>query len=138
MCGYTNEEMERQLMWIRIHIVVLLWLVIPSGTLRGQTADYIQLEWSDEFNVDGAPDPTNWGYDIGTGDNGWGNREVQYYTDESNNVRVENGRLIIDARKSGNTWTSARLKSQGKQSFQYGKVVFRAKLPSASSTCQAL
>ncbi|WP_430906029.1 glycoside hydrolase family 16 protein [Maribacter sp. 2-571] len=59
------------------------------------------LVWSDEFDVDGAPDPANWTYDLGTGDNGWGNEEAQSYTSNADNVVVENDLLKITARATG-------------------------------------
>lgn len=94
------------------------------------------LVWSDEFNGTGLPDSRYWGYDLGSG--GWGNQEIQNYTNNVNNVRQENGRLIIDAIKSGSNWTSARVKTQNKKSFKYGKIVFRAKLPTGVGTWPAL
>ncbi|WP_324023906.1 glycoside hydrolase family 16 protein [Maribacter sp. BPC-D8] len=60
---------------------------------------YTNLVWSDEFDVDGAPNPANWGYDLGAG--GWGNGEAQEYTDAADNVIVEDGVLKITARGSG-------------------------------------
>ncbi len=97
------------------------------------------LIWSDEFNNAGAPNNQNWTYDLGNGDGGWGNREVQFYTNNSENVRVEDGNLVINAIKNnGGQWTSARIKSQGLQSFQYGRLEFRAKLPVGSGTWPAL
>lgn len=60
---------------------------------------YTNLVWSDEFDVDGAPDPTKWGYDLGAG--GWGNGEAQEYTDDPENVIVEGGMLKITAKGSG-------------------------------------
>lgn len=98
-----------------------------------------QLVWSDEFNEDGSPDSSKWGYDIGAG--GWGNGESQYYTDRSENVIVENGLLKIISNKesfSGSEYTSARIKTEGKFDFKYGKVEIRAKLPSAQGTWPAL
>ena len=93
-----------------------------------------QLVWSDEF--DGSSlNTAHWTPEIGTGVNGWGNNEAQFYTDRPENLRVENGRLVIEAIKenySGSTWTSARIKTQDKRSFQYGKLEFRAKLPSGA------
>ncbi|MDF4201946.1 family 16 glycosylhydrolase [Maribacter sp. SA7] len=56
---------------------------------------YTNLVWSDEFDVDGAPNPANWGYDLGAG--GWGNAESQTYTDNAENVKVEDGVLKITA-----------------------------------------
>jgi beta-glucanase (GH16 family) len=99
------------------------------------------LYWADEFNTDGVPDPTKWGYDIGTGSGGWGNQELEYYTNRTENVTVQNGKLKIKAIKenySGSTYTSARLLSKGLFSFKYGKVEIRAKLPEGVGTWPAL
>ena len=99
------------------------------------------LVWSDEFDVDGAPDSSKWTYDIGTGDNGWGNGESQYYTDRSENVIVSDGTLKIIAKKesfNGSQYTSARLLTHGLFDFTYGKVEIRAKLPSGGGTWPAL
>lgn len=114
-------------------------VLFVSGPALWAQEHYIDLVWSEEFNVDGAPDPSNWGYDLGHGQDGWGNHEVQSYTNNSQNVRTENGVLVIQALKdaSGN-WTSARLKSQGKRSFTYGRIVWRARLPEGSGTWPAL
>lgn len=99
----------------------------------------LSLVWSDEFNSPGAPDPVKWGYDIGAG--GWGNNELQYYTNRTDNVLVSNGTLKIIAKKeaySGSSYTSARLLSKGKFSFQYGKVEVSAKLPAGAGTWPAI
>src|ERR1044071_8481713 len=88
-----------------------------------------KLIWSDEFSTDGAPDSTNWTYDIGNGHDGWGNQEAQYYTNTRENSYVKDGKLFIEAKKKNGQWTSARLKSQGKKSWTYGRIVFSAKLP---------
>ena len=102
-------------------------------------ADYTNLVWSDEFNTDGAPDTSKWGYDLGAG--GWGNAEAQYYTNSANNVIVEGGNLKITAKAqnlSGSNYTSARLKSENKFEFKYGKVEVRAKLPAGGGTWPAI
>lgn len=96
----------------------------------------LQLVWSDEFDTDGAPNPSNWGYDLG--DHGWGNNELQNYTDNIENAVVENGVLKIVAKANGTGYTSARLKSQGLQSFTYGKIEVRAKLPASQGTWPAI
>jgi beta-glucanase (GH16 family) len=89
------------------------------------------LTWSDEF--DGRKiDTSNWTYDLGGG--GWGNGEMQTYTDSANNARVEDGMLVITAQKEtlesgGFNFTSARLKTQGLQTFQYGRIEARIKVP---------
>jgi len=90
-----------------------------------------KLVWSDEFNTNGLPDTDKWGYDVGG--NGWGNRELQYYTKaDSNNAIVKNGKLTITARKENreqNTYTSARLVTKEKGDWAYGRVEVSAKLP---------
>ncbi|MGB5418126.1 glycoside hydrolase family 16 protein [Algibacter sp.] len=94
------------------------------------------LVWSDEFNTDGAPNPSNWGYDLG--DHGWGNNELQNYTNNSENAIVEGGVLKIIAKANGTGYTSARIKSQGLQSFTYGRIEVRAKLPASQGTWPAI
>lgn len=99
------------------------------------------LLWSDEFNTPGAPDPAKWGYDIGTGSGGWGNAELQYYTNRPENVIIEGGVLKIKSIRenfSGSTFTSARIKTQGKFDFKYGKVEAKAKLPGGVGTWAAI
>jgi len=99
-----------------------------------------KLVWRDEFNYNGLPDSTKWNYDIG-GD-GWGNNELQYYTKKrKENCRVQNGKLIIEARKEdfeGKNYTSARLVSRGKGDWKYGKLEVRAKIPSGLGTWPAI
>ncbi len=87
------------------------------------------LVWSDEFEGV-ALDTSKWTYDIGNW--GWGNFELEYYTaDRQENARLEDGNLIIEARKNdmGFPWTSARLTTRGKVSFLYGKIELRAIVP---------
>jgi beta-glucanase (GH16 family) len=108
---------------------VLLALVLSTPVLCH--ADW-QLVWSDEFNQpDGsAPNPANWGYDIGNG--GWGNEELEYYTSRTNNARIENGQLVIEAQQEsygGSSYTSARLKTQGLWSWAYGRIEASIKIP---------
>ncbi len=106
----------------------------------GGDTEYNTLVWEDDFNTDGAPNPAKWTYDL-TNNSGWGNNEVQYYTNSSSNVKVEGGMLKITAKKeaiSGFQYSSARIKSEGLYDFKYGKVEFRAKLPSGGGTWPAL
>ena len=99
-----------------------------------------QMVWSDEFDYTGLPDSTKWNYDVGG--NGWGNHELEYYTSKRmENARVENGNLVIEARKEswqGMNYTSARLLTKGKMSWQYGKIETRAKLPRGRGTWPAI
>ena len=108
--------------------------------------DFTNLTFSEEFNTVGAPDPAVWVYDLGTGEGtpaglGWGNNEKQNYTKDSKNIRVEDGSLIITAIKetSGNqSYSSARIKTQGKYNFKYGKIEIKAKLPTGLGTWAAI
>lgn len=90
------------------------------------------LIWHDEF--DGSSiDPANWSFDIGGG--GWGNGEAENYTARPENARLENGMLVIESRQEkyeGSYYTSARLKTQGLQNFQYGRIEGRLKVPSGA------
>ncbi len=99
-----------------------------------------KLIWSDEFDKKGLPDAAKWNYD--TGGSGFGNEEAQFYTkDRLENARVENGKLIIEARRENRDdkkYTSARLLTKGKFSFQYGTVEVRAKLPKGRGTWPAI
>ena len=93
--------------------------------------------WADEFFVDGAPNPKNWNYNLGAG--GWGNNELQTYTNNSENVIVEEGVLKIIAKSDGSGgYTSARIKSENLFEFTYGTVEVRAKLPAAQGTWPAI
>lgn len=94
-----------------------------------------QLVWSDEF--DGAagelPDSDNWTYDIGRGSNGWGNQELQYYTNRPENVAHDgDGNLVITALREsfqGAGYTSARILTQNLVEYQYGRFEARLKTP---------
>jgi beta-glucanase (GH16 family) len=97
-----------------------------------------KLVWSDEFNGTGLPDSSKWTFDIGNW--GWGNNELEYYTaNRMENARQEDGNLIIEARKDDGLypWSSARLTTRGKESFLYGKIEFRAKVPAGRGTWSA-
>ena len=93
----------------------------------------LTLVWSDEFDTENI-NPDNWTHEIGGG--GWGNQELEYYTDNPSNsfqaMTEDNGYLVIEAREEqigGNAYTSARMISMDKQEFQYGRVDIRAKMP---------
>jgi len=88
------------------------------------------LVWSDEFNgpARSAPDATVWGFDTGAG--GWGNGELETYTQSTDNAFLDgNGHLVIRALASGGGYTSARLKTQAKFQLQYGRLEARIKIP---------
>jgi beta-glucanase (GH16 family) len=107
-------------------IIIFLLVNIPNLYAVTKT-----LVWSDEFDYTGLPDQTKWGYDVGG--SGWGNNELEYYTEKrQENARVENGNLIIETRKeqfSSCNFTSARLVTRAKQDWLYGRIEVRAQLP---------
>ena len=117
-------------------ILLALWLctlAAPAADLPGW-----KLVWSDEFDQNGAPDPAKWGYEKGLIRNG----EKQYYSDQRReNARVEDGKLIIEARKEtlgGGQFSSASLISRAHGEWTYGRVEVRAKLPDARGTWPAI
>jgi beta-glucanase (GH16 family) len=114
-------------------ILSFLFLFMVCGNCFSQDENLL---WSDEFNGVGAPDSTYWSYELGA--TGYGNNEIQNYTNLLANSRQENGTLIIEAHKKGDEWTSARLISKDKFNFTYGRIVFRAKLPTGFGTWPAL
>lgn len=99
-----------------------------------------QLVWSDEFDYTGLPDSTKWIYDTEGNSNGWGNNELQHYTqDRKENAWVENGVLHITALQEsieGKDYSSARLNS--KSDWLHGKIEVRAKLPNGRGTWPAI
>jgi beta-glucanase (GH16 family) len=117
--------------------------IILLFTLNGCKVDPVQklpqrnwaLAWSDEFNgaAGAAPDNAKWSFDIGTGNNGWGNQELQYYTGRSSNIQQDgSGNLVITARResfAGSGFTSARIKTKGLFSQAYGRFEARIKTP---------
>lgn len=91
-----------------------------------------QLVWADEFTQPNgtSPDSSKWTNDIGGW--GWGNGELQYYTARTNNARIENGHLVIEAKAEnylGSSYTSARLLTQNKWAWTYGRMEARIKVP---------
>ncbi len=112
---------------MKCKLFFLLALFFVSATLNAQN---YQLVWSDEF--DGTSiDQTKWTFESGN-NNGWGNNELEYYTNRSANAYLDNGCLVIKAIKEsygGKEYTSARMKTQDKYSVKYGKISARIKLP---------
>lgn len=114
--------------------------IIAAATNRGWV-----LTWSDEFDgADGSPpDPRKWV--VETGGDGWGNDELEYYTSRSQNIRQENGNLVIEAFKEKFTgsdgvqrnYTSARLETQGRFSQRYGRFEARIQIPSGQGVWPA-
>lgn len=130
--------------------VFSLSLLFSCKNKTAETPKTYQLVWSDEFNYNGKPDSSKWGYEHGF----IRNNEVQYYTDKLENVRVENGNLILEARKEkivnekyktdefkNKSWlryiaeidtaqySSGSISTEGLAQWTYGKIEVRAKLP---------
>ncbi|MFY0598922.1 MAG: glycoside hydrolase family 16 protein [Cyclobacteriaceae bacterium] len=116
-------------------VLSLSLLVIFSGCDEDNSQVVTRLDdlvMSDEFDSNGAPNSDLWSFEIGTGGDGWGNNELQYYTDRPENVQVQNGQLIITARQEsfeGSNYTSARLLTKGKFEQKYGRFEARMWLP---------
>ena len=115
--------------------------VLSAVVVRAKPAasDDWKLVWQDEFDYEGAPDSSKWNIEE------WPARKVndedQTYTSRSKNVRVENGNLVIEAHKedfNNANYTSARIQSQGKGDFLYGRIEARAKLPQGQGTWPAI
>jgi beta-glucanase (GH16 family) len=117
-------------------IVLLAFLSALPASARDKRGGW-KLAWSDEFDQpnNSAPDPAKWEYALGGG--GWGNQELETYTDRRENSRIVDGKLVITARKESFTgkdgipreYTSARLLTRGKFAQQYGRFEARIKIP---------
>lgn len=116
--------------------LLILLTIISCCSCKQQQAPGWKMVWNDEFDKKGAPDTTRWKFDLGSND-GWGNNELEYYT--ANNATIDSGFLTIEARKEPKDtfrYTSARMLS--KQSWQYGKIEVRAKLPQGVGSWPAI
>jgi beta-glucanase (GH16 family) len=124
---------NHKLLWLTIPVLGLIISLSSCENDQKQTVTTkFNLVMSDEFDVNGAPDANKWSFDIGRGESGWGNNELQYYTNSADNVVVQNGYLIVTAKQEslgGANYTSARLKTKGKFEQKYGRFEARVKLP---------
>lgn len=120
-------------------LIVIAVLVVAASAARAEAPAGYHLVWSDEFDANGLPDQAKWNYDTDRNKAGWWNNEAEYYAaNRAENARVENGNLIIEARKEdlaqmpdwgGQHYSSARLVTRGKAQWTYGFYDVRAKLP---------
>ncbi len=123
---------SRSIWWLLM--VTLLSLSLLASADEG----VYEIVFRDEFDYEGPPDPQKWGYDVG-GD-GWGNGELQFYTD-SGNAWADGKHLIIEARaerREGAAYTSARLVTRGLVSFCEGIIEIRARVPTGRGTWSAI
>ncbi|MGL2986460.1 glycoside hydrolase family 16 protein [Flavobacterium sp. RSSA_27] len=136
----TITENRMTVRFVQANNAELAWYQTFTTTKPSQAApdDFTKLVWEDTFDTAGAPSTTNWSYDLGTGSGGWGNGELQSYTNEAKNIKVEGGMLKITAIKEGSGYSSARIKTEDKFKFKYGKVEFRAKMPAGVGTWGAV
>jgi|GEM_PF-618240 len=113
-------------------------LLALTMTIMPTAAPDWKLVWSDEFDGSGAPNSKKWNYEVGY----IRNSEAQYYTkDRRENARIENGRLVIEARKDGfegKPVTSASLTTEGIASWNRGRIEVRAKIPTGRGTWPAI
>lgn len=137
------KKINGNLMLIKRLVFKSLLLALPIFVISSCSSDekqvvakFTEITMQDEFTTEGAPNSSIWGYDLGTGNSdtgaGWGNNELQFYTDRTENVKVENGYLLITAKKedyNGSSYTSARLTTKGLFDQAYGRFEARIRLP---------
>ncbi len=132
LAEYTDLPKSR----LKLALAIALSLIFAClFSAKAQT-----LVWQENFDST-AVNTNAWTYDFGNGSErpagwGWGNQELEYYTSRPENVRVENGNLVIEAIKEnfqGSAFTSGRIKTEGRIHFKYGTVEARIKLPNLSN-----
>ena len=130
---------------MRTLLILAAGLALSTSVVAQEAPAGYRLVWSDEFSTDGLPDPALWAFDTSANRTGWYNNERQYYSaDRLENARVEDGHLVITARREtldrpdsgGQAYTSARMVSR--QGWTYGVYEIRAKIPCARGTWPAI
>jgi beta-glucanase (GH16 family) len=127
-----TQNINRTFVLLSLVILVVSCEVTPEQTLPDRSYEMV---WSDEFDADAgtSPDAAKWVYDLGTGQNGWGNNELQTYTDDAENISTDGeGNLKINAIRNGSSYTSARIKTEGLFTQKYGRIEARIKTPSGA------
>jgi beta-glucanase (GH16 family) len=136
-----NRSLKRQNCASTSALALALLLLTSASCAQNSAARPVDskwtMVWSDEFNQPNGskPDPKKWTFDIGG--EGWGNHELEYYTDSRENAYIQDGFLVIKAQNEDRLredgvamhYTSARLKTQGKFSQTYGRFEARIKIP---------
>ena len=140
--NYTIECYDSENIYLRTvddqDLAWYVWLTTKNVLDISPKDQFANLVWSDEFDYTGAIDSDKWVHEVG--DN-WYNNEVQSYTGRLDNSKVEDGKLKIIAKKeayNGNNYTSARIISNTKKDFKYGRVDIKAKIPGKKGTWPAL
>lgn len=140
--GPASVDMGMLLDRVRVRRNLRMVALVLAGLWIGvapAASQVWELVWADEFETDGPPDPSAWTFETGGG--GWGNQEAQFYTNRPENARVEDGRLVIEARREayqGSDYTSARLITRDKATWRYGRFEIRARLPGGRGTWPAI
>ena len=138
--AHSTFDILRQRSWDTILIVDLVHqtpLVPATGYTTPMSYPGYTLVWNDEFDSTALSD--DWTFEIGNGNWGWGNNELEYYRAE--NTSLLEGSLLITAKEESVgafSYTSSRLITRGKRSFKYGRVDIRAALPSGQGLWPAL
>jgi beta-glucanase (GH16 family) len=128
------KAMRSQSKLLALAILALPLFLVLGCSSSDEGTDW-QLVWSDEFDgAEGASlDQSKWNFEIGRGQNGWGNNELQYYTDRTENAALDGeGNLVITAREEsfeGANYTSSRITTQDKLEITYGRIEARIKTP---------
>jgi beta-glucanase (GH16 family) len=130
----TNKTLLGQnVVLLKMLFLGIFFVTIGCNPDETQTvAEFKNLVLSDEFDADNKINADIWTFDIGTGSNGWGNNEEQFYTNRLENVSVQNGILIIKALKedyNGSEYTSSKILTKGLKEQAYGRFEARIQLP---------
>jgi len=141
--NYTIECYDADNIYLRSidveeNVAWYVWLTSNTVSETPPIDQFTNLVWSDEFNENGALDSSKWVHEVG---DSWFNNEVQSYTSRLDNSKVEDGKLKIIAKKesyNGNNYTSARIISNTKKDFTYGRIDIKAKIPGKKGTWPAL
>lgn len=131
---YYNKNIKNSIPIIILLVVALCTFTSCKKNVTQKVTTLSKLVMSDEFNTDGAPDNKLWAYDSARGpfNDGWGNNELEYYTKRPENVKVQEGMLVITAKQEsykGAQYTSGRLITKGNFENTYGRYEARIKLP---------
>ena len=130
-CALTSGTFSNRTLTVQSDMVldVVCWGL--CGDCLTEDTNTWSMVWSDEFEGNSLNQQV-WSYNIGTGIGGWGNNELQYYTNSPNNIEVSNGSLKITARQenfNGSNYTSSRIITNNLMEFKYGKIESRIKVP---------
>lgn len=132
-----NQIKIKNILFQSLLLCGMYMALFSCSTDETQTvATFNNLVMEDNFDADGAPNQSFWNFDLGVGTaltgDGWGNNELQYYTDRDKNIKVEDGMLHMTAHREnfmGSAYTSARINTVGKVEQAYGRFEARIKLP---------